>query len=81
MPTVYVGYSQHYAGMTILKNIGLKIVSLREEQRFTQEDLAGLAEMDRSYLSEIENGHKNLSVMSLYKLAEALKVKPADLLD
>ena len=67
--------------MTILKNIGLKIVSLREEQRFTQEDLAGLAEMDRSYLSEIENGHKNLSVMSLYKLAEALKVKPADLLD
>ena len=77
---MFVGYSQHYAAMTILKDIGRKIVVLREGRELTQEDLAGLAEMDRSYLSEIENGHKNLSVLSLYKLAEALKVKPSDLL-
>ena len=68
-------------GMTILKKIGQRIVALRDEQGLTQEDLAGRAEMDRSYLSEIENGHKNLSVVSLCRLAEALDVKPAALLD
>ena len=67
--------------MTILKSIGQKIVDQRNKQGLTQEDLAGLAEMDRSYISEIENGQKNLSILSLYKIAEALKVKPARLLD
>lgn len=67
--------------MTTLKNIGQKIAGLRRAKDITQEDLAGLAEMDRSYLSEIENGHKNLSVMSLIKIADALKVRPSKLLE
>ncbi len=56
------------------------IVTLRKKQGLTQEDLAGLTEMDRSYLSEIENGHKNLSVLSLFRIADALKVQPNDIL-
>ena len=67
--------------MTILNNIGLKIVNLRNKQGLTQEDLAGLTELDRSYISEIENGQRNLSILSLYKIAAALKVKPGKLLD
>lgn len=67
--------------MTILKNIGLRIASERKRQGITQEDLAGMCEMDRSYLSEIENGHKNLSVTSLLKIAEALNVTPSKLLE
>jgi transcriptional regulator with XRE-family HTH domain len=67
--------------MTTLKNIGKKIAVARKKEGLTQEDLAGMAEMDRSYLSEIENGHKNMSVLSLLKIAEALKVKPSKLLE
>lgn len=66
--------------MSILENIGRAIVELRKSQGLTQEDLAGLTEMDRSYLSEIENGYKNLSVLSLIKIADALKVDPCKLL-
>lgn len=59
--------------MSILVSIGRKIAKIRHEQGLTQEDLAGLAEMDRSYLSEIENGKKNLSVTTLVKISKSLK--------
>ena len=66
--------------MSILDKIGRRIAKLRHEKGLTQEDLAGLAEMDRSYLSEIENGQKNLSVLALLKIAKALRADPANLL-
>jgi transcriptional regulator with XRE-family HTH domain len=67
--------------MSTLQKIGRNIAAQRLERRMTQEDLAGLAEMDRSYLSEIENGRKNLSVLALLKIAKALRVSPAKILD
>lgn len=67
--------------MTLGKQIGKKIAALRKRQGMTQEDLAGAAEIDRSFLSEIENGHKNLSVETLKKIADALGIKPSKLLD
>ena len=67
--------------MSSLKKIGQRISHLRKQKGLTQEDLAGLTEMDRSYLSEIENGHKNLSVVVLLKIAKALKVSPSSLID
>jgi transcriptional regulator with XRE-family HTH domain len=67
--------------MTLGKQIGKKIAALRKKQGLTQEDLAGAAEIDRSFLSEIENGHKNLSVETLKKIADALGVKASKLLD
>jgi len=63
-----------------LKAIGQKIVKLRQERGLTQEDLCGIADIDRSFLSEIENGHKNFSIQILMKLAQALEVKPEDIL-
>lgn len=62
------------AGMKELARLGRKIATARKAQGLSQEDLAGLAEMDRSYLSEIENGHKNLSVLALLKIARALQL-------
>ena len=67
--------------MSTLTKIGRNIVACRKERNLTQEDLAGLAEMDRSYLSEVENGHKNLSVLALLKILKALKVSSSDILD
>jgi transcriptional regulator with XRE-family HTH domain len=61
--------------------IGKNISRLRKAKKITQEDLAGLAEMDRSYLSEIENGHKNLSVTALLSIAKALDVHVTALLE
>ena len=67
--------------MANLKFIGKNIARIRKEKNLSQEDLAGLCEIDRSYLSEIENGHKNMSVMILIKIAKALNTKVGDLID
>jgi transcriptional regulator with XRE-family HTH domain len=61
--------------------IGKNVSRLRKAKKLTQEDLAGLAEMDRSYLSEIESGYKNPSVTVLLTLAKALDVHVTALLE
>lgn len=66
--------------MEELKTIGKNIVALRKERGLTQEDLCGLAEIDRSYLSEIENGKMNITIRALVAIADALGVKAVDLL-
>ena len=66
--------------MKNLKSIGGNIARIRKSKKLSQEDLCGLAGMDRSYLSEIENGHKNFSTMTLLKIARALEVAPEDIL-
>lgn len=65
--------------MNICSVIGTNIRKLRTTKNLSQEDLAFEAKMDRSYLSEIENGQKNLSVEVLEKLADALGVDIRDL--
>lgn len=63
-----------------LRNLGRNIAKARKAQKLTQEDLAGLAEMDRSYLSEVENGRKNISILALIKIATALQMNCKELL-
>ena len=48
--------------------------------RFSQEDLADKAEIDRTYVSGVERGLRNPSIRVLARLAKALKTSPADLL-
>ena len=65
--------------MKELEVIGKNIVRLRKERKLTQEDLCGLTQMDRSHLSEIENGKMNVTVKSLVTIAQAMDCKLADL--
>jgi len=60
--------------------LGKAIKRFREKKGLSQDVLSGLAGMNRSYLSEIENGRYNLTVMVLYKLADALEVRTSDIL-
>ena len=66
--------------MVNLQSIGRKIAKLRAEKGLSQEDLAGEAEINRGYISRIENGHVAFSIPLLLKIAKALRVKPAELL-
>lgn len=60
--------------MDVLINFGSRIRELRMKLGMTQEALASLAEMDRSYVGAIERGEKNLSLINIAKLADALDV-------
>ncbi len=64
----------------ILKTIGQNIRFLRKQLGLTQIDLAVLIGIDRSYLSEIENGHRNITILLLENFATALHVSVEDLL-
>lgn len=67
--------------MEQLKTIGKNIVRIRKEKKMTQEDLCGLAQIDRSYLSEIENGKMNVTIKALIKIADALDIKLINLME
>jgi transcriptional regulator with XRE-family HTH domain len=61
--------------------IGKKISILRQKRKMTQEDLAGEAEINRAFLSNIENGRVNFSIAILLKIAHSLNVPASQLLD
>ena len=58
--------------------IGLKIKELRHKESLSQEKLAELANIDRTYIHDIEKGSRNISVSVLVKLCSALKIKLSD---
>ena len=59
---------------------GRIIRELREQRGLTQEVLSGLAAVARSHLAEIETGHTNANVETLWKISEALGMKMSDLM-
>lgn len=54
--------------------IGRRIRVLRTERGWTQAMLADHSELTREHLSELENGHKEIGVRSLEKIAQALSL-------
>lgn len=58
--------------MDIRAKVGARIRELRKELDLTQESLAFKAEVDKTYLNEVENGKRNVSVINLEKIILAL---------
>jgi transcriptional regulator with XRE-family HTH domain len=54
---------------------GGKLRSLRTSKGFSQEKLAELADLDRTYISGVERGVRNISLVNICRLAAALKIK------
>ncbi len=71
---------RHYYVVNILKVVGQNIRQLRESKGFSQEELAVKAGLRRSYIGNIERGDRNLTVVSLNRIAMALNVHPITLL-
>ena len=67
--------------MDIHQKTGLAIVKLRKEQGISQYNLAQKANITFRYLSDIENGKRNLSINILEKIADALGVKPSQIFE
>lgn len=52
---------------------------LRKEMGLSQEELALLCELDRSYIGSVERGERNISLINIYKISKALNVSIKDL--
>lgn len=61
--------------------IGTAVRSYRKEQGFSQEALAHMTGIDRSHMGKIERGERNLSILNLIRIAEALQCTPSKLLN
>lgn len=65
--------------MKLRETVGLNIRNLRNSRGMSQEQLALAADMDRSYISEIELARFSVSVDILEQIALALEVAPKEL--
>lgn len=60
--------------MDMRKLVGRNVARLRRERGLTQEDLAARSGFSQQYLSSLERGRRNPTVITLYELAQALGV-------
>ncbi|SHM33239.1 helix-turn-helix transcriptional regulator [Rhodanobacter sp. OK091] len=60
---------------------GQRLAEVRKAKGFSQESLALESGLARSYLGGVERGQRNIALLNIYKLAKALKVSPAHLLE
>ncbi|MBS1543468.1 MAG: helix-turn-helix transcriptional regulator [Bacteroidetes bacterium] len=67
--------------VAFLAKIGGRIKECRLKKALSQEKLALECDLDRTYVGSVERGERNISVLNLRKIAEALAVKPTSLLD
>jgi transcriptional regulator with XRE-family HTH domain len=61
--------------------VGARLRQIRRRRGITQEDLALAANMDRSFVSGLERGEFNISLMALEKLARVLRVRIRDFIE
>ena len=66
--------------MSITKKLGENIKKIRTRKKMSQGDICRALDMDRGYMSAIENGKKNVTIMQLERLAMALGVPVNQLL-
>ena len=64
----------------ISKKLGQNIKHIRLRRKMTQGDICRKLNMDRSYMSAIEGGKKNITIAKLEELANALDVSVDELL-
>jgi transcriptional regulator with XRE-family HTH domain len=64
-----------------LRKVGTRIKQLREARHLTQDQLAERSGVHRVYLSGIERGIRNFTILHLTKIARVLRTSPGSLLD
>ncbi|MBP5364569.1 MAG: helix-turn-helix transcriptional regulator [Bacteroidales bacterium] len=65
--------------MTLQEKLGKAIVQLRKQRGMAQEKFANDAEIDRRYMSDIENGKRNISIDVIERLANSFGISVSEL--
>lgn len=64
--------------MDIRLLVGKRVKELRNKLGISQEELADNCELDRTYITSVERGKRNISIVNIEKLAKALNVSLSD---
>lgn len=65
--------------MTIEEAFGLTLQDLRKARKLSQEQLGFESGYHRTYISQLERGHKSPSLRTIFELAAALKTLPSEM--
>ena len=66
---------------SILQSFGRNVKRWRLKRNVSQESFAELCNLDRTYVSGIERGKRNVSLINIHRLAEGLGISPSELLE
>ncbi|WP_345991935.1 helix-turn-helix transcriptional regulator [Chryseobacterium sp. Chry.R1] len=66
---------------TLKKELGKRIIELREQKGWSQADLARACNKDRQAIEKLENGKVNPTLFTLLEVANALEVSLSELVD
>lgn len=64
-----------------IKSFGLRVRYFRKRLEFSQEDLADKAELHRTYIGAVERGERNISLLNILRLADALHITVKELFE
>ena len=67
--------------MDIRKLFGINVKRFREAAGLSQAEIAARMGVDRAYISAIERGLQNATLLSVWEIAQALEVRPVALLE
>lgn len=65
--------------MNLQKQLGMRIRYLRMQKKWSQEDLAFEADINKNYISDLERGTRNPTIKVAEKIAKALGITLAEL--
>ena len=71
--------NENVAEYDILKAFGLRVRMRRNELGFSQEKLADISGLHRTYIGSMERGERNISLYNLIRIATALQIDPSAL--
>lgn len=63
------------------KRFGEKLKEFRAQKSLSQEELADIAGLHRTYVGSVERGERNISIDNIERLASALEIQMKDLLE
>ncbi|MFC9541615.1 helix-turn-helix domain-containing protein [Lysinibacillus sp. NPDC056959] len=66
--------------MDLTKRVGMNIRAIRKAQKLTIDELAEKCDFQAPYLSDVERGERNITLQTLTKILDALKVDPGSVL-
>lgn len=61
--------------------VGKRIKEIRKKKQLSQENLALIAGIDRTYINSVENGRRNISIINLDKIINAFNITYVDFFD
>jgi transcriptional regulator with XRE-family HTH domain len=67
-----------FTPMNIQEKFGKRVKELRTKKNISQEALALLSGIDRTYMTSVENGKRNISIQNIEKIVKGLGITMAD---